>query len=293
MIERLLFREVWATFTNLEVRRVGYSYERMERVLHEVVKSKPSANGLAIIVGNEISYKPEHQPLSGTIKDLKAARDAFESLKFTTVPIRNASAREIIDIVQVASQYTYPSCYRRLAFVFSGHGDAKYIYAHDSEVPLQTCIFDPWMPKKSPNLAHIPKLFFLDACRGDAVDQGVFTPSGPVPKGAGRAPSVGNYLLANSTLPTMKAFEKPFAGGGYWMQHLAKELQLDRNIDQSLTDILVRVNRLVVDEMQSSHLYENIQQPVLESTLYESIYLIKEARHAGKSRDGHYMSSES
>jgi hypothetical protein len=249
----------------------------MERVLDELVKSKPSANGLAIIIGNEVSCKPEHQPLSGTIKDLEAARDAFESLKFTTVPIRNASAREIMDIVQAASRFTYPSCYRILAFVFSGHGDANYIYAHDSAVSLQTHIFDPWMPKESPKLAHMPKLFFLDACRGDTVDQGVFTPSGPVPKGAGRAPSVGNYLLANSTLPTMKAFEKPLAGG-YWMQHLARELQLDTNIHLSLMDILVRVNHLVVDEMQSPQF---IQQPVLESTLNGSIYPIKEARYAG------------
>ena len=251
----------------------------MERVLDELVKSKPSANGLAIIIGNETSCKPEHDPLSGTIKDLEAARDTFESLIFTTVPIWNASAREIIDIVQAASRYNYPSCYRRLAFVFSGHGDANYIYAYDSAVPLQTHVFDPWMPKKSPNLASVPKLFFLDACRGDAVDQGIFTPSGPIPKGAGRAPSVGNYLLANSTLPTMKAFEKPFAGG-YWMQHLARELRLDRNINQSLTDILVRVNHLLIDELQNSH-YENIQQPVFESTLHEVIYPIKEARYAG------------
>ena len=254
----------------------------MERVLDELVKSKPSANGLAIIIGNETSCKPEHVPLSGTIKDLEDARDAFESLKFTSVPIRNASAQEIVDIVQAASCYNYPSCYKRLAFIFSGHGDAKYIYAHDSAVPLQTCIFDPWMPKKSPNLANIPKLFFLDACRGDAVDQGIFTqlPNGPIPKGAGRAPSVGNYLLANSTLPTMKAFEKPYAGGGYWMQHLARELRLDRNIDRSLTDILVRVNGLVIAEMQGPH-YENIQQPVFETTLREIIYPIKEARYAG------------
>ena len=254
-----------------------YQLQVMAIALDDLVKSKPFANGLAIIIGNEFSCKPEHEPLSGPIRDLEAARDAFESMKFTTVPIRNASAREIIDIVQAASLYTYPSCCRRLAFVFSGHGDATYIYAHDSPVHLQTCVFDPWMPKKTPTLAHMPKLFFLDACRGDAVDQGIFTPSGPVPKGAGRVPSVGNYLLANSTLPTMKAFEKPFAGG-YWMQHLARELQLDRNIGQSLTDILVRVNHLVVTEMQN---YENIQQPVYESTLCESIYPIKEARYAG------------
>ena len=250
-------------------------------ILDKLVRSKPSANGLAIIIGNEKSYKPEQVRLSGTIKDLEAARDAFESLMFTTLPIRNASAREIIDIVQAASHYAYPACYKRLAFVFSGHGDATCIYAHDLPVPLQTHVFDPWMPKDSPHLAHIPKLFFLDSCRGDAVDQGVFTlrPSGPVAKGAGRAPSVGNYLLANSTLPTMQAFEKPYAGG-YWMQHLARELRIDGNINRSLTDILHRVNAQLVAEMQHFHC-KNIQQPVLESTLHESIYPIREARYAG------------
>ena len=257
----------------------------MERVLNELVRSKPSANGLAIIIGNEIGCKPEHVRLSGTIKDLEAARDAFESLMFTTLPIRNASAREIIDVVKAASRCIYPPCYKRLAFVFSGHGDATCIYAHDSAVPVQTYVFDPWMPEKSQHLADIPKLFFFDACRGNAVDQGVFItlrPSGPVAKGAGRVPSVGNYLLANSTMHTMKAFEKPNAGG-YWMQHLAKELQSDMNIEKSLADILTIVNDKVLDEMESPR-FLNIQQPVLESTLRKSIYPIKEAKNVGESQ---------
>ena len=254
----------------------------MERVLDELVKSKPSANGLAIIIGNEISCKPEHnERLSGTIKDLEAARDAFESLKFTTVPIRNASAREIIDIVQAASNYSFPSCYKRLAFVFSGHGDETCIYAHDSRINLQTYIFDPWMPMCSPHLADIPKLFFFDACRGDDVDRGVIITlhaSGAVPKG-GRTPSVGNYLLAYATMPRMKAFENPDAGG-YWMQHLTKELQRDENIDKSLNEILTIVTDKVLTEMERARLC-NIQQPVIESTLRKSICPIREAKAMG------------
>ena len=247
-------------------------------VLDKLVASKPSANGLAIIIANEKSCRPDHETLSGTIHDLHAAKDAFEVLKFATLPIRNASKQQIIDIVQSTSCYKYPKCYKRLAFVFSGHGDAGCIFAHDSEVLLQPFIFDPWMPKRAKHLADIPKLFFFDSCRGDAVDRGVSTSNDPVPKG-GRIPSVGNYLLAYSTMPTMKAFEQS-KSGGYWMQHLAKELRDDDNVDYSLIEILQKVNHDVLSEMERDKC-ENIQQPVLESTLCQNIYLLKEAKCAG------------
>lgn len=255
----------------------------MWSALSELVTSKPAANGLAIIIANGYSCRADHDTLTGTSQDLIAARDAFEELKFATLPILNASSKEIIEVVQAASSYTYPECYKTLAFVFSGHGDAKCIYAHDSKVPVQKHVFDPLMPKTSTHLANIPKLFFFDACRGDAVDQGVavpitLKPSGPVARG-GRTPSVGNYLLAYSTMPTMKAFEQPMTGG-YWMQQLAKELRSDNNIDRSLTDILYIVNDRVLTEMERDKC-ENIQQPVLESTLRQNIHLLKEARQAG------------
>ena len=195
----------------------------------------------------------------------------------------NFSDDEInLQVVQAASCFHYPDSYRRLAFIFSGHGDAGRIYAHDSEVFLQKHIFDPWMPKNAPHLAEIPKLFFLDACRGDAVDQGVpiiVLPTGPVARG-GRTSSVGNYLLAYSTMPSMKAFEQP-AAGGYWLQHLVSELQKKSNIDVPLSEVLTTVNRKVRDEMVS-HQCMNMQQPVVETTLYETLYLLREATCAGE-----------
>lgn len=66
--------------------------------LRDLVNSKPLAKGLAIIIANERSCKKDHPPLSGTDKDLLAARDAFEVLKFATLPIKNASAQDIIEV---------------------------------------------------------------------------------------------------------------------------------------------------------------------------------------------------
>lgn len=256
----------------------------LKGLLDDLVAAKPSANGLAIIVANEWSYRDDHVQLGGTGIDLEAITKAFESLKFATLPIKNASGQQIVDIIQAAADRQYPDSYKRLAFVFSGHGDRECIYAHDSKIKWQEHIFDPWLPRASPHLAKIPKLFFFDACRGRHADLGVptvqyQTAGGPVAKG-GRSPSVGNYLLACSTMPTMQAFEEPGAGG-YWMKHLAKELQSDTNTCCSLIQILTKVTREVVEEMGGN--YGCMQQPVIETTLYETIYPIKEANEAGES----------
>ena len=259
----------------------------MLKFLNDLVAAKPSANGLAIIVANEGSCRPDHNHLSGAVKDLGAITKAFETLKFATVPIGNAFGQDIINIVDAAAHYrSYPASYRRLAFVFSGHGDHGCIYASDMEINLQKYIFDPWMPMNSPDLAKIPKLFFLDACRGSGVDQGmpiIQCYGAPVAKG-GRSPLYGNYLLAYATMPTMQAFEQP-AAGGYWMQHLARELQSNGNIECSLNDILTKVNHSVLEEMERHHC-PFIQQPVLESTLHEVIYPLKEAMQPGQPYSG-------
>ena len=105
----------------------------MLKVLCDLVAAQPTANGLAIIIANEDSCRPDHGPLKGTVKDLDAITKAFESLRFATLSIRNASGQEIIDAVQTASICQYPESYKRLAFVFSGHGDLGCIYAYDME----------------------------------------------------------------------------------------------------------------------------------------------------------------
>ena len=79
-------------------------------------------------------------------------------------------------------------------------------------------------------------------------------------------------------MPSMKAFEEPMTGG-YWIQHLTKELCNEDNLDRSLGDILTKVNGKVVTEMSQRCL--NIQQPIIETTLHQSIYLLREARNAG------------
>ena len=251
----------------------------IEDKLRESILRRPVANGLAIIIANENSSNPSHQPLRSARKDLENMKDTFEVLRFATLPILNASKEQVLAAIRAAAKYkNYPPCYKRIAFAFSGHGDQNVIYAHDG--PIETNqLYDPLQPLNAPHLAHIPKLFFMDACRGPNEDRGVeVVARGKTepPRNRIPVPSYGNYVLAFSTMPSMKAYELKDVGG-VWMNKVSKELRTNR---KSILDVLTEVNGKLLNEFRLSG-FEFYQQPVLESALNEPFGLLEEAEELG------------
>ena len=162
-----------------------------------------------------------------------------------------------------------------IAFVFSGNGDENIIYAHDGAVGTNQ-VYEPLQPKNAPHLADIPKLFFIDACRGTIDDKGIVARGKIV---LPRKPSYGNYILAYSTMPSMHAYETE-EDGGLWMNIVSKEL---RTSHKSVLDALTDVNGELLKEFHCRH-YTSCQQPVLESTVHETVKLLEEAEELGKNQ---------
>ena len=245
----------------------------MESLLCQSIRRRQAANGLAIIVANEGSCIRDHKPLEGAIKDLYAMKATFETLRFATLPIFNASKEQILSAVQAVAKYKlYPPSYKRIAFVFSGHGDENCIYTDDGWINPLSEVVEPLQPADAPHLGSIPKLFFIDACRGSETDKGRFVPRG----GKVRMPSVGNYILAHSTMPRMVSYEAD--EGGLWMQTVSRQLRTKR---KSVLDVLTDVNRELLEQLASRANCETLQQPVLESTLLETVSLLEEAEQIG------------
>ena len=251
-----------------------------DKLLESIIR-RPVANGLAIIIANENSSNPSHQPLRGARRDLENMKDTFEVLRFATLPILNASKEQVLAAIRAAAKYeNYPPSYKRIAFAFSGHGDQNVIYAHDG--PIETNqLYDPLQPKNAPHLAHIPKLFFMDACRGPNEDRGVeVVARGKTepPRNRIPVPSYGNYVLAFSTMPTMQAYEVKDVGG-MWMNIVSKQLRTNR---KSILDVLTEVNRELLSEFHLNG-FEVRQQPVLEAALNVKPFgLLEEAEELGK-----------
>ena len=252
----------------------------IENKLRESILRRPVANGLAIIIANENSSDPSHRPLDGARRDLENMKETFEVLRFATLPILNASKEQVLAAVRAAAKYKkYPPSYKRIAFAFSGHGDKNVVYAHDGAIDTNQ-LYEPLQPKNAPHLADIPKLFFMDACRGPNEDKGVeVVARGKTepPRDRIVVPSYGNYVLAFSTMPSMRAYEAKDIGG-LWMNIVSRQLRTNR---KSILDVLTVVNRELFNKFRS-HGFEVHQQPVLESAINDTIGLLEEAEELGK-----------
>ncbi len=241
------------------------------KLLQEAIDRRPAANGLAIIVANARSSQKGTEKLPGVYRDLEAMKATFEELRYATFPMRDANAHQIREIVQAATDpaTVYPRRYKRIAFVFAGHGDENVIETHTGPIDLYKEVFGHFQPYAAPQIGDLPKLFFIDACRGKSTDAGVEV---PIARGANNqsqlVPSKGNCLLAFATLPHMKSFEQD---GGLWMQTVATLLRKDQD---SIGDVLQKVSERVTKTFRDRG-YPHIQQPIFHSTLNSSPFSLR------------------
>ena len=250
----------------------------------ETIKSKDNATGLAIIVG----CPGQKEPLKGVLRDCDRAITTFENLDFAVLLIRAANQKRIRNVIEnVSKRIPYPESYKRVVFLFSGHGKQWKIITNDEkELNIMDDIVEPLVnvsKVKSPKLQLIPKLFFIDACRGGEHDPGISVPRlDPSLSDTAAEPNPdrqfiplrGNYLLAYATMPGAVAVDAI----SNWTQLLLTELSRQRDIRISLNDILTMVSAELANirhnvKRDSGAPVPHIQQSMVISTLRELIYL--------------------
>eukprot|EP00731_Ephydatia_muelleri_P030673 Em0022g187a len=221
---------------------------------------------------------PDMPLLKGVKTDLLNMQRTFETLKFAVLSHQDCSATQMMSLFHDISTFSeYPPSYRRIAVVFAGHGMEGSLCAHDGTVPIEE-IIDQFQPANChPSIGGIPKLFFIDACRGKRKMASVV-----VERGATAVPSKivsprGNILVAYSTLEGYKAHE--VEEGGIWVTELSKQLLQD----MSLTDVIINVNKTLQEKYQDSALSRYLQQPECIITINECINLLKESTGAPSS----------
>ena len=131
---------------------------------------------------------------------------------------------------------------KSIIFAFSGHGnDAGNIKMNDGKLlHLKEDIVLPLVRHGA--VFYIPKLFFIDACRGsDHIkgDSGRLSVRDNLEKGFKEVE--GNYRIEYATIGDHVAYV-----GSRWMILLAQKLRTD----ESYQNIIAEVNRMVNEQMQ-------------------------------------------
>ena len=244
--------------------------------LRQVISHDPVARGLALIIANQRGPLPRQPVLMGVMRDFARMTDTFKKLKFAVLSYMDISKVGLLAVVsEVATCRHYPQCYRRIVFVFSGHGRYHFISSHDGDIDINA-IIAMFQPCVAPLLGNIPKVFFIDACRGHVSMQPVFAPRGGEDIQTKIVPPYGNCLVVYSTMYLYKSFE--CEEGGIWMKLLSEKLLTLR---KSVFDVLVDVNSELSELYQDKAHWKIIQQPTWEGSLNEHVKLLEEAERNG------------
>ena len=269
---------------------VHYSQSYLK--LDELVCHDPTAFGVAIIIANDYDNdrckKKKLESIKGPMKDAIKAEKVFKSLNTTCYTLLNCTSPQIIEALQAAASYPYPGTYEWIVVMFSGHGkcfvdsgcqesELSLLYAQNGKTISVQFIVDLFQPKSSSLNGKIPKLFFIDACRGKEETDSVLVSRGEtnqclqihIPRGGKtletlRLPSECNTLVGYSTLPRKIAYEAD--NGGLWMSFLLDRLEKQ---DNSVVEILTEVNGDVVQHYQD--IDGKMQMPKYHSTLLHSV----------------------
>ncbi|XP_066446114.1 caspase-7-like [Eleutherodactylus coqui] len=115
----------------------------------------------------------------GVKHDMKRLHKVLSKLGFEVSLHTDVSRSEIREIYQKENRKPQGDCF---ISIFSSHGEEGIIYDFYGEPVMLRDLYDWISPHNTPSLSGIPKLFFIQACRGSQLDEGtvVETDSAPV-----------------------------------------------------------------------------------------------------------------
>ncbi|KAG8574495.1 hypothetical protein GDO81_009208 [Engystomops pustulosus] len=108
-------------------------------------------------------------PRKGVKHDTKRLHKVLSNLGFAVSLHMEVSANDIREIYHKESRKPQGDCF---ISILSSHGEEGLIYDFYGEPVLLKDLYNWISPHNSPALAGIPKLFFIQACRGSKLDEG-------------------------------------------------------------------------------------------------------------------------
>ncbi|PVD37509.1 hypothetical protein C0Q70_00103 [Pomacea canaliculata] len=131
-----------------------------------------SRRGLALIIDNENFTSASRLPSrQGSDKDLTSLGDMFNRLGFEVEGYKDLKGEDMWKVLTEVSKedHSDADCF---ACAILSHGEEGYVYGQDARIEIEKLV-GPFKGNRCKSLAAKPKLFFIQACRGTNLDDGV------------------------------------------------------------------------------------------------------------------------
>uniref|UniRef100_A0A2K6CQA0 Caspase 7 n=1 Tax=Macaca nemestrina TaxID=9545 RepID=A0A2K6CQA0_MACNE len=233
--------------------------------------------GKCIIINNKNFDKVTGMGVrNGTDKDAEALFKCFRSLGFDVIVHNDCSCAKMQDLLKKASEedHTNAACF---ACILLSHGEENLIYGKDGVTPIKD-LTAHFRGDRCKTLLEKPKLFFIQACRGTELDDGIQADSGPINDTDAnpryKIPVEADFLFAYSTVPGYYSWRSP--GRGSWFVQALCSILEEHGKDLEIMQILTRVNDRVARHFESQSddpcFHEKKQIPCVVSMLTKELY---------------------
>ncbi|XP_029367968.1 caspase-3b isoform X2 [Echeneis naucrates] len=231
--------------------------------------------GTCVIINNKNFAKHTNMfTRNGTDVDASSALKTFSHLGYKTKVFTDQTVEQMLQLLLNVSKEDHSS---RASFVcvLLSHGEEGQIYGTNGSVKIEK-LTQPFKGNNCKSLVGKPKLFFIQACRGTALDDGANLETDSVDEQISeRIPVEADFLYAYSTAPGYYSWRNTY-NGSWFIQALCEMLERYSG-KLELMQIMTRVNNKVALYFESSSNLPGFtgkkQIPCIVSMLTKDIYL--------------------
>jgi len=211
--------------------------------------------GKALIFNNTKFRKLSLSDRRGSKKDGKDLETVLGKLGFDVDVLPDYTLEQIQEKLEEASQdrdlNRDSDC---LVVVALSHGDCESKIAAADTWYLDEELWEPFLAGRCNSLKGKPKLFFLNACRGENVDQGAEMDNNAQEQKVkrGKLPNHADFLIARSTVPGHVSWRNP-ENGSPFIQALCEVLDPENGVyEDDVVSLLVKAQAIVADKEMGS-----------------------------------------
>ncbi|XP_031135986.1 caspase-3-like [Sander lucioperca] len=228
--------------------------------------------GTCLIINNKNFHRSTGMSArNGTDVDAATAIKTFSELGYKISVNTDQTVEEMKQLLSSASKEDHSKS-ASFACVLLSHGDEGVIYGTDGFEKLEK-LTKYFKGDRCKSLVGKPKLFFIQACRGAELDNGIEADSVDA-QTSERIPVEADFLYAYSTAPGYYSWRNT-TNGSWFMQALCEMLTRFRG-ELELMQIMTRVNRKVALHFESSSNLPGFngkkQIPCIVSMLTKDLY---------------------
>ncbi|GFU38053.1 caspase-3 [Nephila pilipes] len=229
-------------------------------------------------------YQKFSIPRLGSEKDAIRLEHDFDRLDFDVHRYLDLSVSKTKDVLLEASKKNHSQS-KYFVCCFLTHGDSGKLYMPDGDIDIDA-ILSYFSRTSCPSLSGKPKIFIIQACRGNCCEEGITEITGDGidestdPGSIGDNPDYLDFLIANSTyegtysFKTLNLREKTKNHGSYYIDELCRSLEhfsSEKDLLQILTIVNYRIAIFFKSRTDDSETNMKKQMPCVTSRLRTKI----------------------